>query len=753
MERFTRLLALLIYMVFGAVYVNMAHAEDIVNSFIYPVGPEGQLKDYHISQYFGTTYAEGYWSCDAVGENCVRMYGHDGIDISNYGCDSSVYAAADGYVVYAEPTSGWGNQIRIRHLTSDGYRYTLYGHLHNVRVSEGQTVTRGQQIASIGGNLDSDGASSGCHLHFGILTENISGNGYYYDNMPSTHIDPLYFIAYSAIDAKADELWGLNLIESETGDIHWYEDASDPFLIEDWNGGTWGGIAITYDSDTNQTEHAYVLRHGFLDYYLNYGGPDTLGPPLGDELDSTDTSGHAAYDPYCDGEVNGQYGDGVVTSSERGHCLELFCGSSRTYTSVQRFEYATLCWNADTWEAECDPTWDNPVCTNLVYATAQTVEVGDLVEPEGSGTVYWYDGLGLRGIVSADVFNACGFDWGNIQELPQEVLDEVGYSAVVNSPVDCGVLKHGDVFTTPDTTTVYAYHSGLKRPITSGDVFTACGFDWSGILTFPSSSVSNIPEGPVINSSDVCHLNIDLLWRETQTGSLSVWQMDEVTPVTSSSLGSSGTQWSLEGLGDFNGDGQTDLVWRHLTPPYEVYLWLMNGTQVTSSWLLASTSGPDWVIRGVGDFTHDGEPDLLWKQEYTGELSVWVIYAGVLYTSVELAEYSDTAWDIRAVGDLTGDEQTDLLWRHPATGALSLWEMDGTSYVSSLTLTTSSLTSWDVEGVADFTGDGVNDLLWRNWTTGELSVWELSGTTYLSSVSITTSDPQWDLVGVAQLVE
>jgi len=74
-----------------------------------------------------------------------------------------VYAAADGYVVVASRQSGYGNFIMIKHSSN---LYTCYGHLSSYKVSSGQTVKRGQQIA-VSGNT---GVSTGPHLHFEVRT-------------------------------------------------------------------------------------------------------------------------------------------------------------------------------------------------------------------------------------------------------------------------------------------------------------------------------------------------------------------------------------------------------------------------------------------------------------------------------------------------------------------------------------------------------------------------------------------------------
>jgi murein DD-endopeptidase MepM/ murein hydrolase activator NlpD len=58
----------------------------------------------------------------------------------------------------------YGNYVVVKH--SEGV-YTLYAHLSAVTVSEGTSVSAGQQI----GNVGSTGTSSGPHLHFEVRND------------------------------------------------------------------------------------------------------------------------------------------------------------------------------------------------------------------------------------------------------------------------------------------------------------------------------------------------------------------------------------------------------------------------------------------------------------------------------------------------------------------------------------------------------------------------------------------------------
>ena len=88
---------------------------------------------------------------------------HHGIDIDGFGrYGATISAAASGTVVLAAYQDyGYGNYVIIQH--ADGSS-TLYGHLSEIWVSQGQYVSQGQGIGALG----STGYSTGPHLHFEV---------------------------------------------------------------------------------------------------------------------------------------------------------------------------------------------------------------------------------------------------------------------------------------------------------------------------------------------------------------------------------------------------------------------------------------------------------------------------------------------------------------------------------------------------------------------------------------------------------
>jgi len=92
---------------------------------------------------------------------------HAGIDFAAP-LGTPEYAAADGVVVRAGAASGFGLAVYVQHENGD---VTVYGHMQQILVAEGQVVRAGETIALLG----NQGQSTGPHLHFEVHLGGIDG--------------------------------------------------------------------------------------------------------------------------------------------------------------------------------------------------------------------------------------------------------------------------------------------------------------------------------------------------------------------------------------------------------------------------------------------------------------------------------------------------------------------------------------------------------------------------------------------------
>jgi hypothetical protein len=92
----------------------------------------------------------------------------------------------------------------------------------------------------------------------------------------------------------------------------------------------------------------------------------------------------------------------------------------------------------------------------------------------------------------------------------------------------------------------------------------------------------------------------------------------------------------------------------------------------------ASGCSSQWKIVSTGDFNRDGNTDVLWHNPNTGVLSVWLLNSQgiVIGTQTVGSIPPPPPWRVVGAGDFNRDGNTDVLWHNPNTGVLSAWLLD-----------------------------------------------------------------------------
>jgi hypothetical protein len=198
----------------------------------------------------------------------------------------------------------------------------------------------------------------------------------------------------------------------------------------------------------------------------------------------------------------------------------------------------------------------------------------------------------------------------------------------------------------------------------------------------------------------------DLVWQNVADGRVAGWFMNGMVLRDGALLGIpqvADLDWHIRAVSDANGDGRADLWWQHGTTG-QLAVWLMNGVDVTAGMALTlpAVVDPAWQIAGAGDFDGDGNDDLVWHHEVDGRIVVWRMNGTGLLEQVATTpgQVLDPGWTIRGVGDLNRDGKPDLIWQNTSDGRVSTWLMDGLSLMDGRLLTPPQVfdTAWRIVG-------------------------------------------------------
>jgi hypothetical protein len=142
-----------------------------------------------------------------------------------------------------------------------------------------------------------------------------------------------------------------------------------------------------------------------------------------------------------------------------------------------------------------------------------------------------------------------------------------------------------------------------------------------------------------------------------------------------------------------------------------------------------------WRIQGIGDFDGNGSSDILWRYfgpDNHGQLAIWWNGQYASPPAAYPAAVPDDDWRIQAIGDFDGNGRSDILWRYfgPANhGQLAVWWNGQYGSPAAWYPGVVGDDRWQMQGVEDFDADGKSDVLWRfvgpsgQTTHGQLAVW------------------------------
>jgi len=239
----------------------------------------------------------------------------------------------------------------------------------------------------------------------------------------------------------------------------------------------------------------------------------------------------------------------------------------------------------------------------------------------------------------------------------------------------------------------------------------------------------------------------DIVWQHS-SGQVHYWPMqngvrqggvDIFTPV--------GSEWTLRGVGDVDGDGIGDIVWQHVSG--QVHYWPMKNGVRQGGVDIFTPVGSEWTLRGVGDVDGDHVADIVW-QHSSGQVHYWPMRAGVRQGGINIFTPVGSEWTLRGVGDVDGDGTADIVWQH-SSGQVHYWPMLGGVRQGGVNIFTPVGSEWTLRGVGDVDGDGTADIVWQH-VSGQVHYWPMKNGVRQGGIDIFTPvGSEWRLRGVGNV--
>jgi microcystin-dependent protein len=229
-----------------------------------------------------------------------------------------------------------------------------------------------------------------------------------------------------------------------------------------------------------------------------------------------------------------------------------------------------------------------------------------------------------------------------------------------------------------------------------------------------------------------------------QNGSqLAYWQLQDTSIVSGGTFGPPlGAGSSVAGTGDFNADGNADLL---LQTGQTLAESLLNGPSVLpASGNTDSALQAGWSVAGTGDFEGDGKTDILLQNGQ--QLAEWQMNGTSMIGGGTIGSLAN-GWAVEGIGDFNKDGRDDLLLQNGQQ--LVEWQMNGNSVVGGGNIGT-LLSGWLIAGVADFNHDGNADILLKNGQ--QLALWETNGTSYIGGGNLPTLGAGWSMTTTAHAI-
>lgn len=286
-------------------------------------------------------------------------------------------------------------------------------------------------------------------------------------------------------------------------------------------------------------------------------------------------------------------------------------------------------------------------------------------------------------------------------------------------------------------------------PVTPGAFQTtnhAVAADSSKTNAF-ATKLPSVPIFPDLNNDG----HTDLLFQNVATNAIASWFINGSTWLGGAYFSSTPPgEYTLVGVGDFSGTGGVALVLQSRVTG-QVVFWYAGDTNYATVFggdFVNTLPEAGWKVVGVGDFNGDTKSDLVFQNQTTGQIAIWFMKGPIRTGGVVLPHTPLAGWKMVGAGDLDADGWPDLIFQNQSTRQIALWMLQGTTYVGGMVLPSIPQAGWSVAAVGDYNGDGCADLLFQNQTSNRAAVWYLKNGIRQGGEILSIATPAgWKIVG------
>jgi FG-GAP-like repeat len=359
--------------------------------------------------------------------------------------------------------------------------------------------------------------------------------------------------------------------------------------------------------------------------------------------------------------------------------------------------------------------------------------------------LYWGDGTGLNiELIDANL----------------DVLETYNIPASeANSTATLTQMGNGEIFVSYrfqssgssfDSFDILNLQQTAALPVSSGntDEWIMSGGNWEA-----SAQPGSIPSGySVAGVGDFTGDGTsDILWYDAATGDTQQWLINNGGWAGTVELGSHPGNYQIAGVGDFTGDGVDDVLWTSNSGgQVQTDIWELNSS---GQWQASDSPGSHpagYNVAAVGDFTGNGTSDILWYNSTTGDVDEWQIAEGQWAASVDLGSHPGSGWTIAGVGDFFGNGNDDVLWTNSSGGSVQtdIWQLGPNGQWEASVSPGTHPAGYQVAGIGDVTGSSVSDIIWYNPTTGDVDEWKIANGQWAGSVDLGTHPGNYQISGM-----